>query len=470
MSHPDPQNTAVMGRSPIQIARAKKQAEIITNLTQRFTAFPYPVYLFGSFATGLFHGYSDVDLVILAPKDQYKTSYSLAYDQLSGMAMPYDILVCSSLNELDESIRSSLQVLHTPRHQTMSESQRGISLIELMIALLIGAFFLGGVLQIFANTKQTYRMQEALSRLQENGRHAMEFISRDVRMAGYFGCLSGSFNPANIENALNDQANFAWNLSNPVIGHDNVANTFALVNAVVPGTDVIATYRMSDNPIPLISPFNNSAQMFVHADFNADCPATQATTCHEGEILMVTDCRQGTIFQTTNTTNVGGGSGVNVVHSANNTFTPGNDTPPVFDRNYGPGSEIARISTFVYYIRLNPAGEPSLYRSRLATSSNRTNALSAEELVEGIENLQIIYGVDTGTDGAPDYFVPASGVTAANWANVVAVRVSLLVRTPANNIAPSPVAYTYNGATPTPADRRLRRVFTSTIALRNRLD
>jgi type IV pilus assembly protein PilW len=63
-------------------------------------------------------------------------------------------------------------------------SQSGISLIEIMIALLIGAFLLGGVLQIFIGGKQTYRMQESLSRLQENGRFALDFIGRDVRMAG----------------------------------------------------------------------------------------------------------------------------------------------------------------------------------------------------------------------------------------------------------------------------------------------
>ena len=66
-----------------------------------------------------------------------------------------------------------------------------MALIEIMIALLIGAFLLGGVLQIFVSSKQTYRMQEGLSRLQENGRFAMDFLARDIRMAGFWGCHSG---------------------------------------------------------------------------------------------------------------------------------------------------------------------------------------------------------------------------------------------------------------------------------------
>src|SRR5665647_885339 len=67
--------------------------------------------------------------------------------------------------------------------------QVGMTLIEIMIALLIGAFLIGGVLEIFINSRQTYRMQENLSRLQENGRFATEFISNSIRMTGYWGCL-----------------------------------------------------------------------------------------------------------------------------------------------------------------------------------------------------------------------------------------------------------------------------------------
>jgi len=69
--------------------------------------------------------------------------------------------------------------------------QSGISLIEIMIALLIGLFLLGGILQMFSASQQTYRMQSNLARLQENGRFALDFLARDIRMAGYWGCLSG---------------------------------------------------------------------------------------------------------------------------------------------------------------------------------------------------------------------------------------------------------------------------------------
>lgn len=347
--------------------------------------------------------------------------------------------------------------------------QQGMTLIEILIAMLLGVFLLAGVLQIFLNTKQTYRMQEGLSRLQENGRFAMEFISQDVRMTGFFGCLSNNFSMANVENELADQTNFAWDISLPLMGYNDVTNTFTVISNVVVGTDVIAMRGLYGDSIPLISPFSDSAQMFVDPAFNADCPAASATTCHEGEILMVTDCTQGTIFQATNTTDIGGG-GVNVVHSVNNTFTPGNTPPATFTKSYGPGSQIARLKTYAYYIRLNPGNQPALYRSELTTSGNATNAMSAQELIEGIEDMQITYGVDTDADGTPNSYLPANSIIAANWPLVVSVRISLLARTIADNLSASAVPYDYNGADDiTPADRRLRRAFTTTIALRNRL-
>ncbi|MCY1426514.1 hypothetical protein D9M71_423360 [compost metagenome] len=68
--------------------------------------------------------------------------------------------------------------------------QRGLSLIELMIAILISSVLLLGVLQLFSNTTATDRTNSALARVQESGRIALEIIGEDARRAGYQGCSS----------------------------------------------------------------------------------------------------------------------------------------------------------------------------------------------------------------------------------------------------------------------------------------
>ncbi len=72
-------------------------------------------------------------------------------------------------------------------------NQSGFTLVELMVALVLGMFLTAGVIQVFTSNQQTYRVTENLSRLQENGRFAIEFIARDVREANYKACLDATF-------------------------------------------------------------------------------------------------------------------------------------------------------------------------------------------------------------------------------------------------------------------------------------
>ena len=114
----------------------------------------------------------------------------------------------------------------------------------------------------------------------------------------------------------------------------------------------------------------------------------------------------------------------------------------------------------LYYIAANPAGEPALYRQGLVKGLP-----VAEELVEGVEDMRINYGLDTNGDKAVDSTVATSAVT--NWDQVQTVQVSLLMRSD-NNVVDQSQTYTFNAVTTTPTDRRIRKVFNATIAVRLR--
>jgi type IV pilus assembly protein PilW len=66
--------------------------------------------------------------------------------------------------------------------------QRGFSLIEIMVALALSLFLITGMIQLLIGNKQSYRVHEAQSRMQENGRFALEALGRDIRMVGFNGC------------------------------------------------------------------------------------------------------------------------------------------------------------------------------------------------------------------------------------------------------------------------------------------
>ena len=345
-----------------------------------------------------------------------------------------------------------------------SNNQSGMTLVELMVAMTLSLVILAGVIQVFISSKKSYLMNDALSRVQENGRFAVNFLVQDIRMAGFTGCYSGD--AASVENVLNDQNNYGWDLNNMVYGNnDNGVSWSPALNAALSGlkagTDTITIRHLAGNGIELTSPYNTGAQLFV---------GDSGSSLVEGSVLMVTDCSQASIFQLTNLQATGGG--YNVVHSSAGGYTPGNSTP-IMSNSYAEGAQVAALVTSAYYIKDNASGIPALYRSTLSSTAGATSLLSEQELVEGVEDMQILYGVDTDSDAnkVANIYYPASTVdTTSNWDNVVNIRVSLLLRTIENNVASTEINYFYNGSdnTPTTGDKRLRRVFTTTINIRNR--
>jgi len=231
--------------------------------------------------------------------------------------------------------------------------QTGMTLIEIMIALLIGAFLLGGVLQIFINSKQTNRMQESLSRLQENGRFALDFLAKDIRIAGYWGCHSAPSPNSDIAGA-NDNAATGDNI-------DNGTDTLTIKGAFI------------------LSPTDTCS---VAANIANSCDSDNDGV---GDVICST-------------------------HAS---------------------------STITYKI------------------NNSVLQKDADGVVEGIENMQILYGADTDANGTPNYYV-AAGTVGLDMAQVVSIRINLTARTLENTLT-------------TTGDGRIRRNFTSTIAVRNRL-
>jgi type IV pilus assembly protein PilW len=66
----------------------------------------------------------------------------------------------------------------------------GLSLIEIMIALAIGSLLILGLVQVFAASRTAYQLSEGMARTQENARFAMDYLQRDIRMAGHYGCVN----------------------------------------------------------------------------------------------------------------------------------------------------------------------------------------------------------------------------------------------------------------------------------------
>ncbi|MCP8900321.1 PilW family protein [Gilvimarinus xylanilyticus] len=341
----------------------------------------------------------------------------------------------------------------------MKHNQQGLSLVELMIAITLGIVLMTGVVQTFLSSKTVFSTQKGVSRVQETGRLGMEFLARDIREAGYMGCLSRT--GINYTSTLNDPDDYEIDFE---VGIE--ASSAAPVSLEHTPISPVLTLRSAAGGGVGIAKNNNSGNL-VAINTGATGNGCFSGLCPD-DILIITDCSKARVFQATNLkTN---SHGVLVVHAASG--TPGNKPPASWggnnaDDTFDKGSEIIKIRTRMYYVAdADPSDDnvrPGLFMKEGFNPS--------VELLKNVENMHLEFGVDTNFDGRVDNFVALEQVaTVASWADVAAVKVELLVGSSEDNVSPDPRQYEFAGKTVTSADNRIRQVFTSTVGIRSRLN
>lgn len=353
--------------------------------------------------------------------------------------------------------------------------QKGLSLVELMIAIMLGLILLTGVMQVFLSSKNVYSSQQALSRIQETGRMAMEFLSRDIRMAGFMGCASRG-ESFKITNMLNTPTSVTYNFNESIRGYEHpgfpIANS-KITQTIKSNTDVIAVRYAEGTPL-YVTKNNDATTLYINnSGETRQCSSgTSLSGLCANDILVITDCEKANVFQATE---IKAGSGapddkVNILHELGGTNPgPGNAVPTwggSADKpnTFSIGSQILIAKSNIYFIANGISGFPSLWQS-----SNGANL----ELLEGVEDMHITYGIDTEAtpDFIPNEYKLAKDIT--NWKQVVAVRIELLVSSLEDKVTSDHQVYKFPTdatATTTATDFRLRQVFTNTIALRNRIN
>jgi len=330
--------------------------------------------------------------------------------------------------------------------------QRGVGLVEIMISLTLGLIVTGAIIQIYLTTKRQNDMQTSLTGRQESSRFAAQIIQRDAQMAGFRGCLRDL---GTVVNTLNNSANFLYDYGQHVVGFDNAGGLPASITNVVAGTDVLTLRTVDDTDVTLTAGMaTTTADPLTVAGLD---PAPFA----DGDIALIADCSGAAVFQV-NAYDPASGA---VEHVA--AGTPGNATLNL-GRRFGAGAQVYRMRTTTYYIRESANGTgPALWR--------RVGLEDPQELAEGIENMQVLYGEDTDGDQSPNDYRTAAAVT--DWTQVVSLQVALLAAGTQDRVADAdPRTFDLLGEVVDPtdggnveSDGRLRRVLSFTVALRNRL-
>lgn len=355
-------------------------------------------------------------------------------------------------------------------HQNVRH-QPGMSLVEVLVAMVISLFLLAGIIQVYLANTASYSFTNAISRIQENGRYAMDRMAQDLRMAGYFGCAVFDRSDAAATEAIVN------NLDTSGGGYDPELMDF-LGQPLVEGTQNDGLNGSDSITLRGAAPGNASVEEPFSTSKSAAIFITQPNDLKAGDIVMITNCRGADIFQVTNATVSGLSNKTSVVHNTG-TGDPGNYNPDscqggnahCLSQAYGADATMFKLRSVVYTIATGESGEPALWRQEFDADGT---TVDNQELVEGIEQMQVLYGVDTTGDKHPNQYMTADLISedftvAINWDEVMSIRLMLLVRSESDGVVEAPQVVDYNGATLPQTDQRLRQVFTTTIALRNRV-
>jgi len=331
--------------------------------------------------------------------------------------------------------------------------QKGISLVEVMVALVIGLFLIGGVVQVYLTNQSTFRFTEAISRVQENGRFALELMAQDLRMGRFWGCAPfDPSNTANLVNSLDPDGDTYDPLVYDFIGRGALEGS---ENDGLNGSDGLVVRGVKSSQASVRQPYNNPTSADIHI--------SATNTLEAGDIVMLSNCEGADIFQVNG---VGASTSADQISLSHTTAgTPGNinavacsagGTAHCLSSTYGADAIVSELQTVIYSIAAGADGAPALWRSE-----NGVN----EELIDGVAAMQILYGVDTDNDDSVNQYLASDAVADMN--TVRAVRVMLLLQSANDSVVEQPQTYTFDGNTITAADRRLRQVFSATIGLRN---
>jgi type IV pilus assembly protein PilW len=258
-----------------------------------------------------------------------------------------------------------------------------------MVAMLLGLVLIAGAVSVYVASSQTYSQVEQVAALSENGRFGLQVVTDALRHTGFFGRVpAGRVGvDADIGAVSGDcvGAAAAYDVGSYLVAlRSNGAGAAAgCVTDAVPDTDVLVI----KHAIP---------RQRAYADCDPDGPPVA-----RGAFLLTNDIR-GMQFD---------------CQDGAPTITIGGDIPD---------GTLWEYQVTIFYIR--DAAVPTLARKTLAVGTGGAMQLVTEELVEGVENLHLLFGFDSAGDGEVDSYATAADMVAGDWGSVESLEIHLLLR------------------------------------------
>jgi type IV pilus assembly protein PilW len=303
--------------------------------------------------------------------------------------------------------------MKTPDPRRVTTRHRGFSLIELMVAIVLSTVLIGGAASLYLVSKTSYVEVEQAAAVAENARFSMQVLNRALRHVGFFGPV-GFIDSTEIDTSAVDGTAITGDCTGQAAALDTSTLIFAVdlggsdtslfdcIDDARPGTDVLVVKFLEPSPVYDSDPADDPLNPLDPPDGVLDFPDPIRTD----SFYIAANSEQAMMFF--------GGTAA--------------DVPDV-----GAGELYANAVAYpyalnVFYVREDiTTGIPRLSRKTLEWNGTAMQVVT-EDLVEGVENLQFLFGEDTDSpaDGVPNVFVSSDLVT--DWNSVVTARAFALTR------------------------------------------
>lgn len=321
---------------------------------------------------------------------------------------------------------------HTANFTFRRLAVTGRSLVEIMIALTIGMVILIAISSLFIGNRQTFRTTDDKTRLDEEGRLALSLMAFHVRMAGYGTMMTSD------EKYTSEAPGATYNQALPAT-YTNYADrkTGTAVNAIRGCAGGFAD-SATDATALVCAAGTTSDSFLVRYVVDQNIIAAGAA--------LPTDCL-----------------GANVILS-----------PAIPEQNGRPGSAAYYLIENRFFVQNNATtGAPELYCRGNGNTPPGTNLVNpAQPVAENVENMKVTYGLSTAGSATTqniNKYVTADLMGPGDWEKVVSMRICIVVRSANDNVATAKQAYRDCDDNQVVAtDRRLRSVFSTTVAIRSR--
>jgi len=266
--------------------------------------------------------------------------------------------------------------------------QQGMTLVELMISMVIGMFLIMGAITVYSQGRTNYQSNEAIARLQENMRFALDIMEPDIRLAGYWGLHNRGgdvFSTGMVATCDgNNISAWALNTSDGLVAVNNVQAADA--DEVATNCSTFGDGIVVDTDFLIVRHASGSRKPFDAGTIQVQSALAEAHMFDDG--------------------------------SLHTKYTE-------FDAEETGTHNVIINAWYISRDSNSMAGVPSLRRRTLKGSD-----MVDEEVIAGVENLQIQFGIDTdlsGGDGSIDRYVDAEDAALAGN-KILAVRIWLLIR------------------------------------------